>query len=567
MREDLDLERVHTPFPTDEGQVQAVEEAGPYVLARLDRELAANEASRSPLTEALRRAARHDHVGSFWSAFESGDRQRVQSFRSRFVRGRELLDVTLDRDLSDIRPAPNRAGVPLTRVRVAATGQTMGYLEPCGCRVNQAGGVAKRARRIAELRARFPGLLVLDVGSSFSDPGQLPVLDLFAKSELEIFLGAMKGMGYDALAPGWTDLARGPSLFAALGTGSGLPYTGANLRHGGAPLAAPVRVIERSGVRARIVGVYEPPVDLQRPSRLDASLDSIEVQDPVATVRRAFAGAPPSELAIVIGELSYRTVREIVRSCPEVDLVVTSPDRVRGELTASGSVSSLSPSSGFLGDAFVLYADLGEYGIETLDLGLGVDGSVVDARVEPFDLGDDVREDPKVRAHLDHFYTTVARAQGGAAHVEVPAAADPEHRGGYVGRQACVSCHPTETAQWEATAHARAFKTLLDAHRHYQPRCVSCHVVGYGAPDGYRADSRKLADVQCESCHGPGAAHLRAPRRSTITRAVPARVCLSCHTPEHSEAFVYADRLPRVAHSAPAVTASRAAGEGRATRH
>jgi hypothetical protein len=53
---------------------------------------------------------------------------------------------------------------------------------------------------------------------------------------------------------------------------------------------------------------------------------------------------------------------------------VTSPDRVRGELTASGAGSSLSPVSGFIDHTFVLYADLGEYGIEALELGLDAQG-------------------------------------------------------------------------------------------------------------------------------------------------------------------------------------------------
>lgn len=565
MREDLDLERVRTPFPTAEGQVAAVEEAGPYVLARLDRDLAGDDPGRSRLAAALARAARHDHVRSFWSAFDPEDRERVAAFRARYVRGRELLDVSADRDPAEMQTVSPITGVPVQRVRLAATGHTLGYLEPCGCRVNQAGGVAKRARRVAELRARFPGLLLVDAGSSFGDPGQMPMLDELARAELHLYLGTMRSMGYDALAPGWSDLARGPSLFATIGTGSALPYTTANLRHSRKSLAPPARVVERDGVRARIVGVFEPALPLQRPSRLDASLDSLEIEDPVAAVRAALAGAPSSDLCIVLGELSYRAVREIARTCPEVDVIVTSPDRIRGELTANGAGSSLSPSSGFLDRAFVLYADLGEYGIETLDLGLGMDGRVVDARVEPFDLGDDVREDPAVRARLDRFYTTVTRTMT-TAHVEIPDAADPERRGGYAGRQACASCHPSETAQWETTAHADAFKTLLDAHRHYQPRCVACHVVGFGTPDGYRSDSRELADVQCEACHGPGAAHARDPIRGRIAREVPERVCVSCHTPEHSDAFVYQDRLPLVAHGKRGITASRAAEETQGAR-
>jgi len=55
--------------------------------------------------------------------------------------------------------------------------------------------------------------------------------------------------------------------------------------------------------------------------------------------------------------------------------------------------------------------------------------------------------------------------------------------------------------------------------------------------------------VQCEVCHGPGAAHAAAPAKDNIRRAVTKDVCLSCHTPDHSDHFVYEERLPRVMHT------------------
>ena len=57
-----------------------------------------------------------------------------------------------------------------------------------------------------------------------------------------------------------------------------------------------------------------------------------------------------------------------------------------------------------------------------------------------------------------------------------------------------------------------------------------------------------LASVQCEVCHGPGAAHASSPAKDNIHREVAARVCLECHTPDHSDHFVYEERLPKVRH-------------------
>ena len=79
-----------------------------------------------------------------------------------------------------------------------------------------------------------------------------------------------------------------------------------------------------------------------------------------------------------------------------------------------------------------------------------------------------------------------------------------------------------------------------------------CHVVGYGTRSGYRigAPDAALVNVQCEVCHGPGGEHAMKPARDNVRKAVPEAVCLECHTPDHSDHFVYAEKLPRVVHRA-----------------
>lgn len=111
----------------------------------------------------------------------------------------------------------------------------------------------------------------------------------------------------------------------------------------------------------------------------------------------------------------------------------------------------------------------------------------------------------------------------------------------------CGNCHITKQRDWSRTAHARAWETL-QASGQAAARCNACHTTsGFGnaAPDSttgffaVSADARPhYYDVQCESCHGPGAGHVTAPDDaqplSTIFADTGATIgCATCHTGTH----------------------------------
>jgi hypothetical protein len=105
----------------------------------------------------------------------------------------------------------------------------------------------------------------------------------------------------------------------------------------------------------------------------------------------------------------------------------------------------------------------------------------------------------------------------------------PTANGGrYVGTSVCGGCHAPALVAWQKSKHAQAWKTLEDAARASSsrrlrqarygwpvtayPDCVGCHVVGYGQVSGFVNPTKtaNLTDVGCESCHGPGSAHVEA---------------------------------------------------------
>ncbi len=108
----------------------------------------------------------------------------------------------------------------------------------------------------------------------------------------------------------------------------------------------------------------------------------------------------------------------------------------------------------------------------------------------------------------------------------------------------CGNCHVGFQGEWEQTAHADAWETL-QASGHAQAFCEGCHTVnelGNVATEegGWTTTSdTRYHNVQCESCHGPGLAHIQNPGDTNIPLA-PLAVgldmtigCGECHQGTH----------------------------------
>jgi len=119
----------------------------------------------------------------------------------------------------------------------------------------------------------------------------------------------------------------------------------------------------------------------------------------------------------------------------------------------------------------------------------------------------------------------------------------------------CGACHPSVKATWDLTGHATALTKGLDGEKFLRDSsCVSCHSTGYdvnaanngfddfdftfptvreaGMSDSLKAlypDAMARANVQCESCHGPGSAHFSNVADNRIEISLDVAVCAKCH--------------------------------------
>ena len=121
-----------------------------------------------------------------------------------------------------------------------------------------------------------------------------------------------------------------------------------------------------------------------------------------------------------------------------------------------------------------------------------------------------------------------------------------------VGWQKCRECHAEQTAFWQTTDHSKALQSLQAINQQFNEDCLLCHVTlpSYD-PARVRADNllqqlpKSLQMVGCESCHGAGAAHAGQPE-AIRTVKIDETVCLTCHTPDHDDNFVFSDKVGKV---------------------
>jgi predicted CXXCH cytochrome family protein len=95
----------------------------------------------------------------------------------------------------------------------------------------------------------------------------------------------------------------------------------------------------------------------------------------------------------------------------------------------------------------------------------------------------------------------------------------------------CGNCHVLKQQSWLLTGHAKAWAAVVNSGR-ADATCDKCHTTNgatnigpdtAGYLDASAAARRYYQDVQCEACHGPGAAHVSVPDE---TQPIPYLVSL-----------------------------------------
>lgn len=441
-----------------------------------------------------------------------------------------------------------------SHLMVNYTSETGGELFPCGCRI-PLGGLSRRAGVLAS-ESPYPQITV-DAGSF---AGGNTGYDRFVAGWI---LRAYVEMGYNAINLGiretsipvnqlreWDQQAGGILISANLLDQHDLPVTRRSL------------VRELDGLKIGITGIT------MEGRTIPGATEVPIVIDPVAPLQEVLSEFENSnvDLVILLADYTSENLEMLLSQISGFDLIVqgrdfTSAPPVESTVLADGTrIVRMGEFGKYLGRIRLDFGDNGEIvGDEVIHVSLDsntptrsdISILLTDFRLELQDRREEFLDDP----------TNPFEKMRSVELIDVLS--------GFTGMGFCTPCHQLYGHELQATGHSFAWN-ILDEENLLNSECLQCHTTGYGYPTGMEDPFRDshLQGVQCESCHGPGAEHVREqyiiakeldpssmipfsdPIGLPFTLEVPEVTCLTCHTEEWSPDFDFETYYPRILHTA-----------------
>ncbi len=388
------------------------------------------------------------------------------------------------------------------------------------------------------------------------DGGFFPEDDLH--QDLSWFLmDAMKLLGTDAVGCSEKELRFGLGYLKAQVKRTQLPIVCANLyeKKTGKLVLAPYVLKQVGTVKVGIFGLMSDKMPL------GPAGDSLRVEEPTAAARRTVAELHKKGATVVVllSQLGKTESEDLVTAVDGVDAVIV------------GHGVPLLQKGRMIKNTVACYGgEQGQYVGRTV-ISLDDRRRMTTGDNETFILGPEIpdRKDiaSLVKGFEDSFNEKLHKLEKERAAKEAQKATSGATER-YLGKDVCARCHASEAAQWQGTAHARAFEALRSTTPQQLAKmnellktsvvtpekdaaCLRCHVLGSGQAGGFQdsASTPMLASVQCESCHGMGTQH---DAFTNTPRKVTEQTCRICHTPATSPGFDFALFEPHVAHKSAA---------------
>ena len=436
------------------------------------------------------------------------------------------------------------------------TGQTYGYVSPCGCTSPQKGGLERRANLIESLRAKGWPVVGLDLGDIAPEKG-------VHKQNLLKYRTTMKAlaeMGYVAVGLGEYDFtaqlfelltsytlnnpgkpplvlsanllgverAPGGKVTKAYGLGEFFPGGDAKDR----PMVEAFEVVAKPARPPFAVVSVVGPSAANKIASVDKQFDfprdaegnvtvAATIRDALAKIDRHPA-RPQFRVLMYVGQLAEAKL--VAAAFPQFQLVLCQSDD-------SEPPTYPTPAN----DGRTQIVQVGHKGQSVGVVGLFKSAAGFDLKYQLVPLKEEYLTPPGEEAAkknaalqlLEEYTKAVKDENLLAIHTakqiqHATQVRHPEDRPTYTGSAACVQCHAAEYAKWSTTPHSHAYEALEKATRpslrQFDGECLVCHTTGMEYQSGFKdaVKTPQLKNNGCENCHGPGSAHAAKPNDKAL---------------------------------------------------
>lgn len=426
------------------------------------------------------------------------------------------------------------------QARIILTADIRGRLVPCGCFTGQLGGMTRLYTELQHLKSAT-GLRV-DAGNAISGQQDFEII------QYEHILKAFNHMEFDALNIGALEAQLSANTLQRLHQESGAPMISANLvdAETNAPILPTHIQTSMGGYSVIIVGV----IDDQSITANELG-EGLRLQNPELTLRELLPKLrDKADIVVLLAFAKESRLREYADKFYEADFIL------------GGDVRQPSGHTRLINQSHVFYVANHSRTIGLIDFSIKAGEHSKRANIEilksePRLLYEQIAEAESIieiaqayRSRIRETTLDIDQA-GNQSDNLIPGV---KMQATYVGSQACASCHEGDYTIWKNTGHSHAWSTLEQVEADADPKCITCHSVGFGETSGYRREFKheKLVNVGCESCHGPASTHVTEREAggeiSFHFRPLAEADCRTCHYGEFSRPFDWDQFWPHIAH-------------------
>jgi hypothetical protein len=457
---------------------------------------------------------------------------------------------------------------------IVLSGQTFGYLQPCGCSEPQEGGLVRRYNLIQMLKKKGWTVTAVDLGDLA--PVKKEGLHLLEPQSLEqyrIMLRAMNMMDYEVYGLGVLEMKM--PLFSALAEAGNLnlakpkPMT-LNLDDPNKVFQTldvqQYAVVDQGGVKVGLTSMVGAslqeklkgiqgvkfiandrflPVALKQFAKDKVDVSILFLHSDYSQPNVFAPHADPKPDAEKCAQFCDKLLKKNDPAKPKdivapVDLIVYAsyidvaaaqfeqvPDPgAKNKMLDSPRLLTPGHKGKFVGVLGLFKKPAGGYEIKYELVKLGPEFGTPDAAIPThpvMKLLEEYAETVKKRDFLDMYgkqFREEHKTQKELAGVALAK---------FVGSDRCGDCHGDEYKIWAKSKHAVAYdrgllvKATHPSNRQFDPECVACHVTGFPYKTGFNdppanATAKQkqkhfdiLKNVGCETCHGPGSMHADNP--------------------------------------------------------